>query len=117
MPDYLWITELRAVYGDDGVAGVFGEGVAVVEGVGYLLRFFLGRVEGVDGHYAVCLVWEETAGVVDVYNRGAGEDAFSFGARVDRNRLVLPVVEVLRCCVTPMLVPSHDIRGIVYCGY
>ena len=33
VPDHLRVAELRAVDGEDGVVGVFGEGVAVVEGV------------------------------------------------------------------------------------
>lgn len=40
VPDYLRVTDLRAVDRDDGVRGVICEGVAVVEGVGDFLRFF-----------------------------------------------------------------------------
>lgn len=40
VPDYFRVAELGAVDGDYGVVCIFGEGVAVVEGVGDFLRFF-----------------------------------------------------------------------------
>ena len=92
VPDHLRVAELRAVDGEDGVVGVFSECVAVVEGVGDFLRFFLRGVERVDGHYAVGLVGEESAGVVDVDDCGSREYAFTFGTGVDGNGLVGPVV-------------------------
>jgi hypothetical protein len=67
VPDNLWISELRGVgtagY-DNRVVLVLGEGVAVVVGVSNVLSLVLGDIDGVDGDYAVGLVWEEPTSVV-----------------------------------------------------
>lgn len=92
VPDDFGVTELGAVDGEDGVVGVFGECVAVVEGVGDFLGFFLGGVEGVNGDDAVGLVGEESAGVVYVDDCRSRKDAFTFGSGVNGDGLVCPVV-------------------------
>lgn len=92
VPDYFRISELGTVDGEDGIAGIFGEGVTAVGGVGDLLGFFLCGVERVDGHYAVGLVGEESRCVVRVYYCRTTEDAFAFGAGIDCNGLVGPVI-------------------------
>lgn len=94
VPEHLRVAELGAVDGEDGIAGILGEGIAAVRGVGNLLGFFLGGIERVDGHNAVSLVGEESRGVVRVYDCRAAEDAFAFGAGIDGNGLVGPMVEV-----------------------
>lgn len=94
VPEHLWIAELGAVDGEDGIAGILDKGVAAVGGVGNLLGFFLGGVERIDGHNAVGLVGEESRGVVHVYDCRAAKDAFAFGAGINGNWLVGPVVQI-----------------------
>lgn len=113
VPDDFGVAELRAVDRNDGVAGVLGESVAAVGGVGNILRFLFGRVERVDGNYTVGLVGEEAGGVVDVDDGTAGEDAFVLCAWKYGNRLIDPVVEVFGGRVTPVLVAGDDIGRIV----
>lgn len=92
MPDYFRVAELSAVDRDHGVAGVFCECVAAVVGVGNLLHFFVGGVEGVDCDYPIGLVGEEAAGIVYINDRGSREYAFALCTGVDGYGLVLPVV-------------------------
>ena len=94
IPEDFGVAELGAIDGEDGVAGILGESVTAVGGVGYLLCFFLGGVERVDGHHAVGLVGEESGGVVRVDHCRATEDAFAFGARVNGNGLVGPMIKI-----------------------
>lgn len=70
-------------------------------------------MEGVDCYYAVGLVGEEAAGVVYVDDAGAGEDAIALGAGIDGYGLVFPMVEILGCCMAPMLVPGYNIGWVV----
>ncbi len=105
---------MGAVDGEDGVAGVLGEGVAAVGRVRDLLCLLLCGVERVDGHDAVGLVGEEAGGVVDVDDRAAGEDPFTLCAGEDGDRLVHPVVEVFGGGMAPMLVARYDAGGVVW---
>ena len=66
VPEDLWVAELRAADGEDGVVGVLLPGVAVVAGVGEGLVLVGVRIGGVDGYYAIGLVGEKTGGVVGV---------------------------------------------------
>ncbi len=116
VPYHFGVAELRAVDGEDGVVGVLGEGVTAVGGVGDVLGFFFCGVERVDGDDAVGLVGEEAGGVVDVDDRAAGEDAFGLCARIYRDGLVGPVVEIFGGRVTPVLIAGDDAGGVVY-GY
>ena len=113
IPEDFGVPELRAVAVYDGVVCVFGECVAIVEGVGNVLGFAFGRVERVDGDNAVGLVREEAGGVVRVYDCAAGEYAFGGSAGKERNGLVFPGVQVLRGRVAPMLVACYDGSGII----
>lgn len=104
---------MGAVDGEDGVAGILGEGVAAIGRVGDLLRLFLCRVERVDGHDAVRLVGEKAGGVVDVDDGAAGENAFTLRTGVDGDGLVDPMVEVFGGGMTPMLVARYDAGRVV----
>lgn len=116
VPDHFRVAELGRVDGDDGVAGVFGEGEAAVGRVGDILDFFHDGVESVDGDDAVGLVGEEARGIVHVDDCGTGEDAFAHGAGVDGNLLVLPMVEIFGRSMTPVLISGHDVGWIVWYG-
>ena len=113
MPNYFRVAELRAVHGNDRVAGVFRECVSAIARVGDLLHLFLGGVERVDCDHAIILVREEAACVVDVDDCGAGEYAFAFGARVYGNGLVFPMVEILGSSMAPVLVTSYYVCRVV----
>lgn len=113
VPDHLRITKLGAVDREDRITGILGEGITAVFGVGNLLNFFLGGVERVDGHNAVGLVGEEPRGVVRVYNCRAAKDTFAFGAGINSNGLVGPMIQVSRGSMAPVLVASNDAGRIV----
>lgn len=78
-------------------------------------------IERVDCYYAVCLVWEEAGCVVGVDYDAAGEDLGVWGSK-DGDLLILPGVEILRCCVTPVLVARYCCSRVVWieceiCGF
>ena len=68
VPEHLWVAELVAADGEDGVVGVLLPGVAVIAGVGKGLILVGVRIGGVDGYYAVALVGKKPGGVVGVDN-------------------------------------------------
>lgn len=113
VPDHLGITELSAVDGEDRIAGILGKGITAVFGVGNLLDFFLGGVERVNSHNAVGLIGEESRGVVRIYDCRAAKDTFAFGARINSNGLVGPMIQVSGGSMAPVLVASNDAGRIV----
>ena len=113
MPYDFRVAELGAADGDDGVTGVLGESVTAIHRVGNLLCLFFHGIQCVDGHDTVRLAGEETRGIVDVYDAAARKDAFTFGTRVYRNRLVDPSVKIFRGRVTPMLVTGDDVGRVI----
>lgn len=130
--DYLRVAELGgAVVGrDHGVARVFGESIAAIDGIGNLLNLVGCCVESVDCDHSVRLIGEEAACVVAVDYDTAGEDLGTAVVREDGNWLVipgnilaqikvlvvfdLPMIEVTGCSMSPMLVASHSVCWIVY---
>jgi len=115
---YLWISELRRVEVDDGVVGVHFEAVPPVSRVRNVLRL-VSPGQGEDGHDAIVLVREETAGVVCVYNRGAAKNVargvcLAVQGREQGDWLVLPGVAVCGGRVAPVLVASYYGIGIIW---
>lgn len=78
-----------------------------------LLRLFCGRIECVKRHHSVGLVGKEAASIVHIDDCGAREDAFSFRPGINGDWLVLPMVEISGCSMTPMLIPSNNVRWII----
>lgn len=97
MSEGFGVTEFAGADGDDGVAGVFGEGVAVVVAVRNLLDLLLAGTgaQSVEGYDAVCLVGKEARGVVGVEHSGTAEDLLARPVREEGNLLVRPGVEIL----------------------
>lgn len=112
-PGNVRITELGRGGWDDGVAGVLLKGVTAIEGIGDVLRLGLWSVEGVDCNDTVGLVGEESRGVVCIDHDTSTENAFVFGLGREGDLLVGPVVEILGCCVAPMLVSCNNFGWVV----
>lgn len=113
MKENFRVTELGTVSGEDGVTGVFGEGVAIVVGVGEVLGLSGQGAKGVDCYNAVGGVREEAGGVVGVDDGGTAEDTFGGGGGGDGDWLIGPAEHVSRGCVAPMLVTGHICGRVV----
>ncbi len=114
IPEDLGITELRLVARDDGV-GVLGE-VDAIRGVGKVLRLRGGRVERVHGHNALVLGYRlvKEAGSVFIVDDGiTTEDTLVLVVGCDGNGKILPVVQVIRDGVTPVLVAGNILGRVV----
>lgn len=77
IPNDLWVTELRAVGRDHGILSIFGEGIAIIKRIGYILYLTFGGVECVDCYNTIGLIGEETGCVVCVDDGRARENCFS----------------------------------------
>lgn len=114
MPENLGITKLCAANSKNRVAAVLSECVSSVSRIRNVLRLGVGRVEGIDSNNAIGLIREEARCVVGVDDSAAGKDAFRAVAWENCNRLIRPMIEVFRCCVTPVLVTSYSRGWVVY---
>lgn len=113
VPNDFWVTKLSAVDGNDRILGILCKSVAAILGISDLLGFFFCGIECVNSNDAVFLIWEEATGIIYIDYSGAGENPFTLGAWEDGDRLIFPMIEILRSRMTPMLVSCDDIGRIV----
>lgn len=109
MPRHLRVSVLTTVHVDDRILGVRLECIPIIVAESNVRRLqpnTLVRVvgNGVEGHHAIVLIWEEAGSVVGVDDRATGEDVVRVVVREERYLLVRPMVQILRRCVAPMLV-------------
>ena len=109
VPEYLGVPEVRRVFGHDHrIAGIFGEGAAVIQAVGDALGLVVsvGSIHRNEGAPA------ETGGIVLIHHGAAAED----GAQIVRgqgNVQVFPVHEVLGNGVSPVHIAPETAVGII----
>lgn len=113
VPDDLWVPKLSALDGNDRILGILCEGVAAIPGISNLLSFLFCGIERVNSNDSVFLIREEATGIIYIDYRRAGENPFPLGAWEDGNRLVFPVIKILRSRMPPMLVSCDNVGRIV----
>ena len=102
MPEDFRVAEILLADVQHRVAGILGPGAAPVVAVGDLLvlQWLFRVVPGVDGDERRLAIFAQTAGVLPVHHRAAGEDhhIILFG---QSQRQVLPVRQILADGVPP----------------
>lgn len=113
---HLWISELRGLQIDDRVLVILCERIPSIRAVRNVLRLVLFGVQSVDGYHPVArldIVLEEAGSVVAVDDDGAGEDALAGLLRCESDGMVVPRITVLGSSVSPVLIASDRLVGIV----
>ena len=92
---------------------ILNERITGVVGVGDLLNLLILSVERIDGYNTIRLIREEAGSVVDVNDRTAAE-YLGVLCGINSYLLILPMIQIFRSSMTPMLVASYGVGRIVY---
>ena len=101
MPEDLRIAELCTINRNDRIVLVLGERVTTISRIGYVLRLFLRRIQRVDSHDSVGLIWKEARGIVRINDSRATENSLALTTWEKSDRLIGPVVQVAARGMTP----------------